>query len=64
MKADKMEIEILADGTIRTTTDRISAPVHASADAFLADVARLAGGDVTKTRRNATHTSINQQQSH
>jgi hypothetical protein len=60
MKADQMTIEILADGTIKTTTDKISAPNHASADAFLRDVATLAGGESTRTRKTLTHTTQGQ----
>lgn len=55
MNADKMTIEILADGTIKTTTDKISAPNHASADAFLRDVAQLTGNQTTKTKRSHSH---------
>lgn len=62
MKADQMTIEILADGTIKTTTDKISAANHASADAFLRDVARLAGGETTKAKNAHTFTGHSQQQ--
>lgn len=47
MNADEIIIEILPDGTIKVTTDRISTPNHASADAFLREVGRLAGGETT-----------------
>lgn len=56
MQADKMTIEILEDGTIKTTSDKISIPNHASAEAFLKDVARLAGGESTRARRTMTQT--------
>lgn len=60
MNADKMTIEILADGTIKTSTDKISAPNHASADAFLRDVAQLTGSHTTKTKRSHTTTTQGQ----
>lgn len=59
-KADTMTIEILADGTLKTTTDKISAPNHASADAFLRDVAQLTGSQTTKTRKGHTQTTQGQ----
>jgi len=48
---DKIQIEVLADGTIKTTTDKISAANHASAEMFLLNMARAAGGLVTRIRR-------------
>jgi hypothetical protein len=41
---DEIEITILDDGTIKVTTNKVSAANHASADAFLREMARLAGG--------------------
>ena len=56
MKAfDEMKIEILADGTIKTTTDPISAPNHANADAFVKTMNQLAGGEVTVEKRHDSH---------
>jgi hypothetical protein len=49
--SDTMKIEILADGSIKTTTDPISAPNHSSAESFLKDVRTLAGGTVTRKAR-------------
>jgi hypothetical protein len=51
MPSDKMKIEILANGTIKTTTDAVSAANHSNAEAFLRDVAKLAGGETTRERR-------------
>lgn len=48
---DTMRINILADGTIKTETDAISAPNHQSAEAFLADVTKLTGGAMERKRR-------------
>ena len=57
---DTMNIEILEDGTVSVTTDKISATNHVSADEFLAEVEKLAGGKrVTVKRKNKfahTHT--------
>jgi hypothetical protein len=51
MPSDKMKIEILLDGTIKTTTDAVSAANHSNAESFLRDVAKLAGGTTTRERR-------------
>lgn len=48
---DKMTIEILPDGTIKSTTDPISGANHANAEGFLREMARLAGGTVKSVRR-------------
>ena len=54
---DAIEIEILEDGTIKITTDPISGPNHVNAEAFLREMARMAGGETTRTRRSdKTHT--------
>lgn len=47
---DKVIIQILEDGTIKTSTDKISMANHQNCEGFLRDVAKLAGGEVT--RRN------------
>lgn len=53
---DNITFEILPDGTIKTTTDKVSMPNHANAEAFLREVARLAGGTVERKRRHGhTH---------
>jgi hypothetical protein len=48
---DKMTIEILADGTIKTTTDPISAANHDNAERFLKTIADLAGGETKRVKR-------------
>ena len=53
--SDTMVIEVLPDGTIRTTTDPISPANHQSAEAFLNQVTTLAGGAVSRQRRGAKH---------
>jgi len=58
--ADKMIIEVLEDGTIKTTTDKVSAPNHMNAEAFLRETARLAGGPTERKHKHGgtahTHT--------
>ena len=49
--SDKMQISILPDGTIKTETDPISAANHSSAEGFLALVGNLAGGPVSRKRK-------------
>lgn len=53
---DEMMFEILEDGTIRTTTNAVSAANHSSADEILKLVAKLAGGDVEIKKRPRAHT--------
>lgn len=48
---DKIEIEILPDGSLKITTDRISGPNHMNAEALLREVATLAGGTVTSKHK-------------
>lgn len=54
--ADTIRIDILKDGTVKTTTDPISAENHQSAEAFLSLLASLLGGDVTVEHRVDAHT--------
>lgn len=48
---DALTIEILEDGTIRTTTDAVSGANHANAEQFIAYMATLAGGQTTRAKR-------------
>ena len=59
--SDRLEIEILEDGTISVHTGRISAMHHTSAEEFLDLVEKLAGGvrETTQLDRKSprlTHT--------
>jgi len=45
--ADTITVEILPDGTIKTETDKVSATNHSTADNFLKEMFRLAGGKST-----------------
>lgn len=49
--ADKMKIEVLADGTIKTTTDPISGANHQNAEQFLDFMARMGGGETKRVSR-------------
>lgn len=58
---DAIKIEILADGTIKSETDKVSAPNHTNAESFLTQMAKLAGGPAKRVSRGdtshkATHT--------
>ena len=56
-KQDEIEIEVLPDGTIKSSTNPISGANHATAEQFLRYMATLAGGDTTRTRKAGhTHT--------
>lgn len=52
--ADKIIVEILADGRLKTTTDPISPQNHSSATNFIKLMAELSGGPTEKTRRSKT----------
>jgi hypothetical protein len=59
MKNDNIQIEVLDDGTIKVTTDPISGANHANAEGFLNFMARMAGGETTRSKRTdkpVTHT--------
>lgn len=51
-KDDVLQIEILDDGTIKTTTDKISMANHSNAEEFLRFVARQTGGQTTRAARH------------
>lgn len=67
---DVLNIRILEDGTIRTeTVGHVTPANHQSAEAFLADVARQTGGQVTRNKRPNSahshhHTHVGQGQDH
>lgn len=46
-----MIIEILADGTIKSTTDKISGANHANAEQFLRTSSQMVGGETRIVRR-------------
>lgn len=52
---DAINIEILPDGTIKMTTDRISGANHLSAEGFIRECVTLAGGKTKATRKGTAH---------
>jgi len=60
---DKLEIEILPDGTIKTTTGKVGAVNHQNAEAFLNMLARETGG-VTKREKRGDHDHHDHSHSH
>ena len=66
MKFDNLSIEILEDGTIKSTSDAVSSPNHSNAEQFLKYMATLAGGETTSERRKDvqahTHTHDHEQE--
>lgn len=61
---DELTIEILSDGTIKTTTDAVSAANHDNAEQFLRSMARLAGGETTREKRTDVNRTHHHQHSH
>ena len=60
MNFDTLQVDILPDGTIKTTTDQVSGPNHQTAEQFLAMVAKLSGGETTRTKRKQAHAHAHQ----
>lgn len=60
-KKDKIEIEILPDGTLKMTTDKISAPNHGKFEMLIREIVAMAGGAYTSKQRPGTtsHTHTN-----
>jgi hypothetical protein len=56
-----MTIEILPDGTVKTTTDPISPANHQSAEAFMKDLQTLTGGLVSRKARGK-HAHVHHQE--
>lgn len=48
---DKMTVEILPDGTVKTTIDPISPANHNSAEGFVSLLAKLTGGKTTINKK-------------
>jgi len=56
--ADRIEIEIAEDGEIIVTTPGISGKNHASADQFLAEMEKLAGGARQTQKKRVGHVHL------
>ena len=63
---DDIDIEILEDGTIKTSTNLVSMPNHSNAESFLKDMARLAGGETLRKKNPKAqgHTHIHGHETH
>lgn len=62
---DEMKVEILPDGTIKSTTDEVSAANHDDAEQFLTAMAHLAGGKTTrKDREDVNHAHVHHHGDH
>jgi hypothetical protein len=48
---DIVEIEILEDGTIKISTDKVSMANHTNAEGFLREIVSAAGGEVKRTKK-------------
>ena len=55
MTNDSIKITILDDGTIKVETDEVGQANHLSAEKFLAEMSRLAGGSSETLRRPHAH---------
>lgn len=49
--ADVLKVTILADGSLKIDTGKVSMPNHANAEAFLLDLARGCGGDTERKKK-------------
>ena len=52
---DNINIEILADGSIKVTSDKISAGNHRNADELLKLMGSLMGGEVVEEKQRHSH---------
>jgi hypothetical protein len=52
---DKIEIEVLSDGTLKISTDKVSMPNHANAEALLREIISGMGGQVDRKRKSNHH---------
>jgi hypothetical protein len=55
MNVDKLEVEILPDGTVKISTDTISTANHLGADQLFAFLGRLLGGETISHPKAQAH---------
>jgi hypothetical protein len=55
MAQDELNIEILTNGDVKVTTDKISPANHMTAEGLIAFLSKLLGGESKRTRRNDVH---------
>jgi hypothetical protein len=53
--SDKITIEILEDGKIKMSTDKISAANHGGAEMLIREMVKKAGGKENRTRKANAH---------
>ena len=61
---DTMKVEILADGTIKIETDRISAINHTTAEALMRNMAMAAGGQQHRKHKGGLVGELAHQMAH
>lgn len=52
MKTDTMQVDILADGTLKIATDPVSAANHGGAEMMLREIFKSIGGEVTTKHKH------------
>lgn len=53
--ADKIEVEILDDGSLKITTGKISAANHGGAEILIRELIKSAGGEATREHHGHSH---------
>jgi hypothetical protein len=64
MRLDSLNIEILEDGTIKVSSDRVSQANHMMAEAFLRYISEMAGGGTVRQRKGHHHTHAHEGHHH
>lgn len=64
MAGDRMQVEILEDGTIKVVTDGISPANHVSAENFLELISRLTGSEGIREKRKDAHAHVHAHDHH
>ncbi len=62
--ADHISIKVLADGTIKVETDKISLANHLSAEKFLSQTFTLLGGEIKRKAKHAFQHALNKDHAH
>ena len=52
---DTISVEVLDDGSLKITTDKISMPNHGSAEILIRELLSGAGGEVKRARKGHGH---------
>lgn len=53
--ADTIKVTILEDGTFKIETDAVSAANHGNAEMLLREIAKDAGGDISRVKKAGVH---------